>query len=359
MTKNKFFIFALTLVTLFSCSTDDDNPPAPLPEGAYSDGLFVLNEGNFGSGNSSVSFISEDLSSIEQQIFQNTNSGSGLGDTATDIGFYENYAFVVVNVSNKIEIVDRNTWESIGTIDENLSNPRKIAFSDGKAYITNWGDGNDPADDYVAVFEVSDLSFVDKISVEEGPDEIVSEGDKIFVAHAGGFSFNDLVTVIDSTSDTVLGKIQVGDVPNALAVQNGTLWVSSSGLPSYASEGETAGSISKIEIATSKVIKEFIFPESNQHPANLVAHDGLLFYTLGNNVYRFSPEEGLPETAFLEPDITGVLYGMQVWDGKLFLSAANADFTGNGEILIYDLNTKELLKTFEAGINPNGIFPNS
>ncbi len=138
----------------------------------------MLNEGLFGQGNSSVSFIDPAAGEASHNIFSEVN-GVDLGDTASDIGFYEDFAFIVVNVSNTIEIVEKGTFTSVATIDTELENPRKIAFLMGLAYVTNWGDASDPSDDYVAVFDARTFDFLDKISVEEGPENILVDGERI------------------------------------------------------------------------------------------------------------------------------------------------------------------------------------
>lgn len=360
MKKNKLIVLGLTFLSLLSCTKDDDSPDPVIEEpGAYAEGLFVLNEGNFGSGNSSVTFVSEDLSEVSQDIFRSNNDGVGLGDTATDIGFYEDLAFIVVNVSNTIEIVDRDTWESLGTIDTNLENPRKIAFANGKAYVTNWGQGGDPDDDYVAVFNIEDLSLSSTIPVVEGPEEIISDGSRIYVAHAGGYSFNNKITVINPIKDMLLDVIEVGDIPNSMVVENGILWVASSGLPYYAEGGETAGTIAKIDLESMQVVEELNFSNATQHPANLTIYNGTLYYTLDKKVYQLNPRGSLAENAFLELTNVDVLYGFEIWDNKIFAASANSTFTGKGRLFVYDLNTKELVQTIDTGINPSGIFVNN
>jgi hypothetical protein len=77
------------------------------------------------------------------------NPGKTLGDTGQDIGLYNDLAFVVLNYSNKIEVINRYTMVHVATIDSGLSNPRFIAF--WKGYVTNWGNGGSATDDYVAV----------------------------------------------------------------------------------------------------------------------------------------------------------------------------------------------------------------
>jgi hypothetical protein len=45
-----------------------------------------------------------------------------LGDTGQDVGLYNDLAFVVLNYSNKIEVINRYTMVHVATIDSGLSN---------------------------------------------------------------------------------------------------------------------------------------------------------------------------------------------------------------------------------------------
>lgn len=354
MNIKRTLLLLLFAAVFTSCSTDD--PVDPNADEAYYDGVFILNEGNFGSGNASVSFVENGTNEVSHRIFKNANSGTNLGDTAQDLGFYEDLAFVVLNASNKIEVVNRYTFETVASISEGLNNPRKIAFLDDKAYVSNWGEGLDPADDFVAVFNAETFELEQEISVAEGPEAIVAEGSKVYVAHIGGWSFNNIVSVIDAGTAEVSQTIQVGDVPVSMLLENGNLWVLSSGLPNYAPAGESFGSISKIDLNLLQVEQEW---EVAGHPANLVEDNGSFYYTLENAVYTFSPsEENQPEIPFLELNDVRVLYGFKVFNSKVYAASANFDFTGNGRLFIYDLANNNTVTSFQTGINPNGIFLN-
>ncbi|MBT8319926.1 MAG: hypothetical protein KJP01_07335 [Gramella sp.] len=243
----KPFFFVLTFAFLFqSCDDNEDCCPMPEPVAEFNSGIFVLNEGNFGSGNASVSFINPEEELNQDQIFDEIN-GFSLGDTAQSIEMHEDMAIIVVNVSNKIEIVNRYTFESLGTISSNLSNPRYAEVMGDNLYVTNWGDGMNPDDDFVAIFNLSDLTFTESIAVAEGPEKLIAYSGAIYVAHKGGFSFNDLVSQIDASSNTVIKEIKVGYLPNSMVINGNDLWVLAAGKPSYADE-ETAGRLTRIDL---------------------------------------------------------------------------------------------------------------
>lgn len=361
MKINKFLLLAMAAVTFFtSCESDDpmNEIPGPDEQGDYSNGVFILNEGNFGSGNSSVTFLNAETEELSHNIFSEVNEGAALGDVAQSMSFNEDLAFIVLNVSNKIEVVNRNTFESIATIDEGLQNPRFVAFSNGFAYVTNWGDGSDPEDDYVAVINTETYEITENISVVEGPETIIEENGNLYVAHLGGYSFNNVLTVIDPAQNLVAETITVGDRPNSLEVNNGFLWVTTGGLPSYAAE-ETAGKIVKIDLSTNEIAQEYTFSNTTDHPGNLEIEENMVYYTLGNSVFRFNTDdEQLPETAFAELEDVTSLYGFEVANGNIYAASANSDFTGNGDLYVYSTSDGSLINSYEVGINPNGIYFN-
>ena len=351
----KHLIYFFLCAFLFSaCDNNDDTLPDPEGPVTFENGIFVLNEGNFQQGNSSVTYVDPATGVVLQNIFEGVNE-IPLGDTATDLAFFEDHAFIVLNVSNTIEIVDPVTFESIATIDSDLHNPRKIAFMERMLYVTNWGDGSDGTDDYVAVFDTENFELLNKIPVGEGPEDILSSNGNIFVAHGGGWNFNNKISVITGTQ---LNKvIEVGDVPNGIAAADGSLWVSSAGLPDYA--GETAGSISQIDLSTLTVEETFNFPDAGQHPGNLSHYNGNIYYILRDEVFSFStsaPE--LPSISAFPIEEVAHLYGFKIHDGKAYAASASADFTGNGKLFVYDLAGGNLLGQYDTGINPNGIFFN-
>ena len=172
----------LVLVTLISsvffasCSDNDNENETPL--GSYDNGVLILNQGGFGNGNASVSYLSDDFTTQQNNIFSLVNPTITLGDTAQDMGFYQNLAFVVLNASNKIEVMNRYTMAHVATIATGLNNPRYIAFANGKGFVTNWGDGGSTSDDYVAVFNLSTYAVITTIPVAEGPERIIENDTK-------------------------------------------------------------------------------------------------------------------------------------------------------------------------------------
>ena len=91
----------------------------------------------------------------------------------------------MVNNSQTIEVVNRFTFELVGTINSGLLNPRYMVIEGGKGYVTNWGDGLNPDDDFVAIINLQSLTVESSISVPEGPEWIVNHQGIIYIAHQG------------------------------------------------------------------------------------------------------------------------------------------------------------------------------
>ena len=342
---------------LTSCSSDESPVSPEVSQTTYDNGILVLNEGNFEAGNSTISYIGSEKTQITHQIFRKENDGEVLGDTGQNLAFYKDYAFIIMNVSNAVVVVDRNSFKHIVTIKENLDNPRFITFAEGKAFVTNWGDGTDPNDDFISVFNAETFASLNKITVPEGPERIVAGSGRVFAAHKGGFNVNDKISVIDPVKSEFILTLTTGDHPNSLLIEGDHLWVLSGGKPFY-SDNESAGTLSQIDLATLEVVRKFTFPNTTDHPANLDLENDRLYYTLGSNIYSFGKSEtSLPATPVFELEGSEILYGFEVDNGNIYAASANYDFSGDGKLFVYDL-TGNLLNTFSTGVNPNGIYFN-
>ncbi|NDI98100.1 hypothetical protein GWA97_03335 [Flavobacterium sp. LaA7.5] len=356
MKLNKLIVTVFAGAFFFaSCSSDDDSSDNE-PKGAYDNGLLILNEGGFNAGNASVSFLSE-ANELENNVFSTVNGGALLGDTGQDIGLHGDYAYIVVNNSHKIEVVNRYTFEKVVTVTTGLDNPRYIAFSGNKGYVTNWGDPTDATDDYVAVLDLSTNTITSNIGVAEGPEVITENNGKLYVAHKGGYGFGNTVSVINASSNTFEIAVTVGDVPNSLAVENDRLYVMSEGLPSWAGT-ETGGELTVVNLSNNTVSGNYTFADT-AHPANLVIEDDKLYYTLDDGIYSMDvTAAALPTAPLFTTTAQGVygVYSFEVKDDKVYVGDA-MDYNSNGKVYIYSI-TGSIEQSFTVGVIPAGFYFN-
>lgn len=350
------FLSILSGLFLTSCTNDDDFS-APL--GAYDNGVLILNQGNFGQGNSSISFWSNDFSTFEFNAFGSVNPSVPLGDTAQDLGFYSDKAYVVVNLSNTIQVVNRYTLEHLTTITTGLSNPRYITFANGYAYVTNWGDAENDEDDYVAVVNLTTNTVTTTIPVAEGPERILEHNNKLYVAHLGGYGFGNTISVIQTGSNAVT-SIEVGDVPNSMVLVNNDLYVLCGGKPSWVQEPltETSGSLVQVNLSTNTVTSALPFLVEN-HPSNLVLHDNKFYFTVNSDVFTKTIEANtIPLTPIFSTSPQGVygVYSFAIANNKIYVGDA-ADYNSNGKVYVYSLSgTLEDERT--VGVIPGGFYFN-
>lgn len=348
---NKVLSTGLCLAVLFltSCNSDDDSTPSGGIDYPFENGVFVLNEGNFGAANSSVSFLSNE-GVMTHDIYSLVN-GEPLGDVAQSIYMDGDLAYIVINGSGKIEVLNRFTFEKVGTISSDLVNPRYMTISGDKGYVTNWGNPADPDDDFVAVVNLENYTVSSTIPVTEGPEQIVAANGKLFVAQNGGWGFGNTVAVISTSSQNVIKTIQVHDVPASMAVAYDVVYVLCSGKESWTGE-ETLGGLTAIDALTDIEISQETFAVGS-HPNHLVTDGSQLFYSDGDLVYAADLiDVSLSNLLFSTAD-QGVygIYGLGVNKGKIYVADA-VDYISDGRVLVYK-SSGELENVYNAGLLPN------
>jgi len=349
----KVILSVLSLSLFFaSCSNDDDNNGPSEPLGAYEDGIIVSGES---SPAGTVSFVSEDLTTVENQIYFNVNNES-LGMFLQSIAFEDGLAYIVTDNSNTITVVDRYTFEKQGTITTGLSIPRYMTIEDGKGYVTNWGDPGDATDDFIAVVDLATNTVTSTIAVGEGPEQIIEEDDVLYVSHKGGYGSNNIISVINTTTNALTSTITVNDNPDEMVFNdNGELVVLSSGKAAWTG-AETLGAITKINPNTNAVISTMEFA-TGAHPELMAYSDGNLYYNVGNSIYSISDNATALATTEEFTVAASYLYGMSADDGFIYLTDAT-DFSSAGKLLIYNDATSTLVSTLDVAAAASKIYFN-
>lgn len=201
-------------------------------------GLYLLNEGNMGSNKCSLDFYDFATGVYTRNIYPERNPTvvKELGDVGNDIQIYGSRLYVVVNCSNKVEVLNAQTGVRIGQVD--IPNCRYVRFAQGKAYVSSYvGPVSLSKGDAVrgAVYEVDTASLaIDRIcQVGYQPDELEIMDDSIYVCNSGGYMVPDYertVSVIDRETMTEVRTIDVDiNLHRIRKDGHGRLWVSSRG----------------------------------------------------------------------------------------------------------------------------------
>ena len=93
--KNYLFIFIL--FAFYSCVKDRPNStPQPAVQLSSQKKVYVINEGNFMSSNSSISLYDPGSNSVIENFYQSQNNAI-LGDVAQSISYFNSQFYTVVN----------------------------------------------------------------------------------------------------------------------------------------------------------------------------------------------------------------------------------------------------------------------
>ena len=343
MTFNKFLTAAFASILLIATSCNDGDDVFENQETSYS-GILISNEGNFGTPSGSVSFVPSDLSKIENGIYKTVNN-EDLGDVVNHIGFSGDQAYIVVNNSNKIAVVNRFRFTKTATITDNIKQPRYIAVANNNLYVTNSTFG---ADQYVSVYNTSNNNFVKKIAFTDTVDRIVVAGNKVFVQHAS-YGFGNSISVINNTNEIEKTMtLPHGQITKTVASDNVVYVLTNDFSDTYLYQISASGTITK-ETKYAGIA----------NGENLSVENGKVAFNSKGNVYVTDvASSATPAPAFTIAPFAdfSTIYALELVNGKIFISDA-LDYQADSKVSVYSLSGN-LEKTFTSGKITGGFYKN-
>lgn len=352
---SKFLCLLIFLIPVLSCTkivreVKNDPPPAPANT-SYKNGIFVVNEGNFNWGNASITFINAN-DSVEQDVYAARNDDNHLGDVAESMQLFNDKGYIIVNNSNKIQIVSLEDFKSVKTL-SGFNSPRFMAIVDStKAYVTNMQRN-------ISVIDLTTLSIKKTIPTLGWTEALIQYNNYMFVSSIGieseaSSNRNARILVIDLKSDMIVDSIKTGKEPvNMVMDKKDKIWVLCTG--GY--DHFEAPTLVRIDPNLRVVDKVFNFPNSNDTPSRLCINGTRdTLYFLNNGIYQMPVSlTAIPASPFI-PSNGHLLYGLGIHplNGTIFVSDAK-DYIQNGEVYQYDQVTGKVLNSFPAGRIPGSI----
>lgn len=184
--------------------------------------IILLNEGNWQSDNGKMTYF-ENGKVVSNQWFRDNNK-SKLGDTPNDIiQINDNLIAIAINWSNIVQFITPQGKAVAAT--EEVPNNRKLA-TDGKyVYVSSYGHECGTVNGfkyfekgYVAKIDVKTFRVVDAVEVGYEPEGIAYYNGYLFVANTGGYSFQEAhdyettVSIIDAATMKVIKNIDTGQI---------------------------------------------------------------------------------------------------------------------------------------------------
>lgn len=337
-------LLALAIVIIAFSSCQKEGKKTVLTENYK--GIFVINEGGFQKSNGSLGLYKPG-SGEYFDVYQQVNE-TPLGDIVQSMAAINQFYYIVVNNSNKIEVVNQSDLRYKATI--NVNSPRQVfEISTTKAYISHLFSNE------VSVLDLKSNTITKKININHSSDYFTIAKGKVFVG-----TNSNKVMVIDSKTDALLDSVVVGKGINKLfRTKDSTVVVFSTG---------------EVDFGNGNVLengKITILNDSNEilvsKTLSTGSYGGSITYNEFNQKYYFSLggkiiyEYNLLTNSIVEwktLDNNQSVYGLNAdkSNGDLYVMDAK-DYSSAGAIYILDLN-KNLKKTIPVGIVPNSVFFN-
>ncbi|PWN70501.1 hypothetical protein C1631_011065 [Chryseobacterium phosphatilyticum] len=359
MNIRKILPLALLSALLFSvsCSNDIDlGTETNLPT-SYEKGVLIANEGGFTTPTADVSFLSNTLTYGYNNIYTNTNKEE-LGKVLQSIGLNGDRAYLVSNIPNKIDIVNRTNFKKTATVTANLDNARYIAFSGDKYYVTNNNFATVPNVRKVNVYNVSDNAFVTSVNFPRYAEKIVAAEGNIIVQTDGvgyattapyaAYPTGYTVTVVKPSTNTADQTITL---PSKGIIRD---LISYNGIAYVLASDDADSYIYKINSAAGTYTTTTItgIPQGLKLRAD---NDTFYLLTGSKAVFKMSMNSTVvPNVPLLS--LFGNVYGFDVIDNKIY--ASDASFSTASKVYVYDTAGGNLLANFNAGIGTNGFYKN-
>lgn len=310
--------------------------------------VLIVNEGLFNRNNSTLTLFNLRDSSTTTDVYEQS-TGQRLGDTGNDIALYGQQIFVLVNVSSRVVVLNKNTLSIRYTIPlfkaGNVPHqPRQVAFWGGKAFVSCFSNT-------VVVIDTATGTVVKEISTGRNPEGIICTGGKVAVACSGGLSapnFDNRVFIYDATTYAALDTITVAANPTTLVPATANkAWV-------YAKADFTSPTASlQLLNLNSGVVER----TETIGSAMLYSTDSLLYrFETRTRQLITRKHSAVQETTISQQDLNRATtpYGLLVLpDGRFIITDAR-DYTTTGRMLLYNASGQLLLEK-PTGLNPGAM----
>ena len=335
---------------LASCSDDNNSPTPTSGSGQYA---FVINEGNFTNGTGSVSRFDKNTKALTVDAFGSANNGAVLGSVVQSMGIIGTTGYVVVNNSNKVEIVSLPDFKSKATI-SGLNQPRYFLPSTAnalKGYVTEWLGGP-----YPAPYTAGRVSFIDlatnkvtgSASVGINPERMAVVGGVLYVANSG----SSFLTAISDANGGLVGTVALPSPASQIVVdKNNSMWVLCGS--DYSSQPATLVHFNAAPNSMT-IQQRFAFPSASAGGGGLrISPDGQqLYYSYGKGEYRMNiTDTTLPAAPLIRRSFYG--FDIDPTTGQLYATDA-LNYASPGRLIRYQPDGTKL-DSATVQVSPNGV----
>lgn len=338
---------AFACVILFtSCKRDEPNPETPGTARTFTpgEGFFILNEGGFNAGNSSMSYYAmngTDAGTTFNNLYIQAN-GVPMGDVAQSMTMINSRIYAVINNSNKIVVLNPTNMGASTTI-TGFAGPRNIIQIDATtAWVTQM------YSEQIAVLNLATNSVSGYINLGVSSEAILLTAGEVFVTSQE----TDKLYTIDAQNPAIIdSSMVIAPGGNSMIVDaNGKVWVLAYGYWATSAPGglfrvNPMGNI----VEASMPMTTFDFAT---HLTSNPSGDSL--YYVNYNIYRMSINDAiLPAVPFIAGSgHSWYTIGMMGSSSNFFAGDA-VDYVQSGLLFRYDA------LGVQTDVDTVGVIPNS
>jgi hypothetical protein len=331
-----FILALLLLAVLCGCNPNKIGPQstvansAPLLGGAK---VLVLNEGNFGRGNASVSAYFYNQKQVNHGIYSRFNGGLPLGDVLQDFIAVNGNYYLSLNASGKIVALDTAQWLQTESV-ENLATPRYLASGGQRLF------GTDLFQNQLYVFSLSPLHLDTTLALPSAGGKMVTMGNHLYVAAGKQLVKINRQSLEIDTAYTF--TFSFTEIVNA----SGKIWILKESAPA---------ALWTLDVQQNTLL-EIKLPESGE--ARFLRKGtaaNTLFFFQNQQVWQVNPTEPhRPKALFKFSGTTAYGFNIHPQLNQVYVADA-LDYNQASDIYRYDLNGN-IQDQFKGGLITNGFF---
>jgi len=338
MLRSVCFVTLIFLLT--SCVKD-----APLPSvvtSAEQNGLriFILNEGNFGTGNASLSQYDDTNGDLVEDIYKQVNS-ENLGDVLQSMTLADRNFYLVMNNSGKVIVCDKQL-KKLSQI-SGLQSPRYFfAVDRHKGYVT------DLAANKIHVVDLRTFQVTGSIRCPGWTEHLARAGDQVIVTNLK----SEYAYFIDPVFDKITDSVKVGFNASGLVVDDlNKVWILTGGDQSK----KINATLNKIDPSShQRIFSRSVGAELATGLCTNGQRDNL--YYLAKHIYKLNINDTVTAATQIISGADKTIYGFGVHpDSEKIFVADAVDFSQRSNIYEYSAAGNEI-RVFKAGIISNGFY---
>lgn len=347
--KNLRLLSYLLALSLFIYSCDSSRDEGPL--GEYEKGLLIINEGNFSSRDGDISYYNFNTGDVQQNIFEKVNNRPFAGLVQSLIENEDK--FYIVSNTGKVEIVNKNTFQSLGSVEgDELNIPRSAIIANSKIYISDWGpyDANFASpNSYIAIVDNTlGGEVAKKAETSSRPESFHQINNDLLIACSSART----IDVMRIGVDTVGRSIEVTGTPVRFLENGGKLYLfaRNSSTVFFHEINKNNYSISNTtEINISRPTSKLTLGENGE--AYVITSTGWPDYNDAVAKISITLGQVLDASLYEGNGFYGI--GFDNFDKNIYVSENNG-FQGSGTaVVINQSGTK--VKTIPTGVGPSGF----